>query len=134
MLWSALMRIVESPSRITLFIPISIANSRARLAASVSTSSTIAGSWICCESEAKTSPTSLRTTTPIPAQFSLLKSAPSKFILTLSWSGGLQQEASVVVDGNAGLWNVENSGNLYFACSCSWDSDDVNLTRQKLFR
>ena len=96
--------------------------------------STFAGSWICCESKAKTSPTSLRTTTPIPAQFSLLKSAPSKFILTLSWSRGLQQEASVVVDGDAGLWNVENSGNLSFACSSSWDSDDVNLPRQKLFR
>ena len=83
--------------------PITATNSRALLAASVSTSNTIAGNGICCESEAKTSPTSLRMTTPIPAWFSLLKSAPSKFILTCSWSGGLQHEARVAVGGDVGL-------------------------------
>ena len=76
---SALMRIEESPSRITLFTPISAANSRALIEASVSTSNTVAGKCICCESEANTSPALLRMTTPIPARFSLIKSAPSIF-------------------------------------------------------
>ena len=94
--WSALMRIEESPSRITLFTPISAANSRALIEASVSTSNTVAGKCICCESEANTSPASLRMTTPIPARFSLLKSAPSifSFYIIMIWRSPTRSRCS----------------------------------------
>ena len=85
--WRALMRIAQSPSRMTLFTPISIANSRAFHAARVSTTRTVEGNQICYEKEAMTRPASFRTTTPIPARLSWLKRAPSKLILKLELSG-----------------------------------------------
>ena len=77
------MRIAQSPSRMILFSPISIANSRALRAARVSTSRTVEGNRICYEREVMTRPASFRTTTPIPARLSWLKKAPSKLILKL---------------------------------------------------
>ena len=89
LLWTALMRISQSPSRITQFTPISMASSRALLAAKVSTSRTVAESEIYCEREANTRPSSFLITTPILAWFSWKKRAPSKFILTYDVFGVL---------------------------------------------
>ena len=72
----------ESPSTINLRKPNSVANRRARHAASNSTISIEAGSAICCVKAATTNSLSLRIIMPRPALFSSAKSAPSK--LTLS--------------------------------------------------
>ena len=83
------MKTSQSPSRFTRFTPISMANSKALLAAKVSTSRTIAESEICCEREANTRLSSFLIITPILAWFSWKKRAPLKFILTYDVSGVL---------------------------------------------
>ena len=84
--WRALMRIAQSPSRMTLFTLISIANSKALHVAGVSTFKAVESNRICCERKAMTKSTSFRTTTPIPARHSWLKRAPLKLILKLELS------------------------------------------------
>ena len=83
-----LIMIFESPSTITLWKPNSLANQRARRAASTSTISTEVGSGICCDRAAIANPFLLQIIIPKPAIFSSAESVLSKLILSRPDGGG----------------------------------------------
>ena len=108
--WSckAFIKIFESPSKLDLQKLSSWTNSIALLDANVSNKNTKDGLGIFIAKGIKTSPWEFRTTAPIPASCESSNIAPSKFVLSSSWSRGLQ--VGLIVQTSLGgscraVWN-----------------------------
>ena len=80
----------ELPSKIELWIPISLAKSIALLATNISKAVIDEGNAIFSGVEAKTSPRESLIITPTPAEPSLSNRAPSKLVLKILAGGGFQ--------------------------------------------
>ena len=131
--FKALYRVSESPSRMIRSNPNSKTNSRARLAARVSISTTEGGSGICCAIGAMTRPSQLRTTILIPAMSLSLNVAPSKFNLYQCSRGDVQMAGYLflgVIDGKGLEWDSICCSRK---CSNTLFSGIVGLPKQRLF-
>ena len=121
---SSLITTFELPSKIELWIPISLAKSTALLASNISKAVIDEGNAIFSDVEAKTSPRESLIITPTPAEPSLSKRAPSKLVLKILSGGGFQ--------GFLAGRRLFTAGLLYLWNSCRFDRAYLgNLSRGK---